>query len=688
MGTSKTSLATLIVTLVLCAVCAVAAARYGALADGHMDAGFPSAFVEAGQEWVPASAGEFFDFPLGRGAFAFGVLGAVVPLMALGMAARPRNLRPGAEHGSSRWLSVKEAAAFGDRKDPYNNIILSKHGRMRLNVTKFDLEHDRNKNVLIIGGPGSGKTRYIIKPCLLQLNASYVVTDPKGTLVVEVGGALAEAGYEVKVLDSADFSRSMHFNPFKYIECAEDIQPLVDCILTNTKPEEGGSNKQDPFWDSMAKLLMVAMTSYMFEALPPEKRTMRTLMKLISLVEAREGDDEYKCPADRIMEAWEIGERPDLKGMDVRQARAIDSLAPAGGWGRPHESSYACRNYSQFRVSAGKTMKSILSTVNSSLWMFGLESLLDLTDYDELDLDSLGGYKDDDLERVAATDPGVLEPGMGTPCGRTKNHPAGQRKTVLFLVMDDAVPTFRFLMATALYLTMTRLKAYADHCPKGSLPIPVMFYLDEFANIGRVANFENFITTIRSRNMAVVPVIQEGAQLEKFYSKEAARIIKGGCATWVYLGGCELETCKEISEIVGDETVDSDNRSKTYSQNNSSGISQQRSGRKLIDPSEVMRISMRKCLVLIKGAYPLLDVKYDLTKHPNYKFMKEHEGFDALRDRNARNYDASGLASARPLPQADFDAIALLMFDPTGSSSVEEALDASMAKLAEHISKS
>lgn len=548
------------------------------------------------------------------------------------------NYRPGEEHGSARWMTPREMKLFGDWDDLDNNIILSRNARMVMKAANFNLERDRNKNVLIIGGPGSGKTRYFVKPNLMQLNSNVWVTDPKGMLPQEVGQMYLDAGYDLRVFNTIDFNLSMHFNPFAYVSAVEDIPPLVDCLVNNVKPPDSG-HSGDPFWEQSEKQLLVALIAYMFEALPfkdvsgKEVRTFRTLNKLLGMIEISEKDENLKSPLDILFEAWETGVAPSaLYSTKVSDAQR-EFIQAGFVQGTPHPDSYAVMEYRKFKVGAGKTLKSILMSVNADLWQFDLPAVLELTDYDEMDLDSLGGLIDEDLMERAKTDPGILNPGMGAPCGKTKHAPNGQRKTALFVAMEDQNTTYNFLIAVLTYLGINRLKNYADNRGGGKLPIPMQFYLDEFANIGKINDFQNVITTIRSRNMAATCVIQSLSQLDSVYGKEEASTIKDGCATWIYIGSCGDETCETISKVIGNSTVNNRNTSKTYAEKNSGSVSEQIVQRQLIDPAEVRKLNPWKCIVMITGVNAFLDDKYLIEEHPRYHMIdpghkagKSHKG--------------------------------------------------------------
>lgn len=582
------------------------------------------------------------------------------------MLANLGNYRPGEEHGSARWATREEIRAFGDVKEADNNVILSRNARMTFKPKGFDLERDRNKNVLILGGPGSGKTRYVIKPNLMQLNSSVWVSDPKGTILPEVGHMFDQAGYDIRTLNTLDFSKSMHFNPFAYIRTQKDIPQLVQCIVQNVKPKDAGK-ASDPFWEQTEKQLLVALVGYMCEALPPADRTFRTLNRLIGMIEISEDSrGDTPSPIDILFSAWETGTMPDTRPRRRSYASPDPGPQEVRGsdlikCGKAHPDSYAVREYKKFKTGAGKTLKSVLMSVHSDLWQFDLEDVLNLTDYDEMDLDHVGG--------VAPDDPSGGEPG---------------RKVAMFVIMDDQDSTYGFLIATLTWLGISRLKSYAD-AHGGKLPIPVQFYLDEFANIGKIADFQQVITTIRSRAMATTLVLQSLSQLDSVYGKDEATIIKDACDSWVYLGGSGVDTCEVLSKKIGNETVNNRNMSKTYAQQRSSSASEQILQRPLMDTAEISKMPRRQCLVMITGTNAFLDDKFRIEDHPRYaKIDPGHKGgrrgrlgpswpaaeFDEpydIREANARRAAERIQLSSRP------------MFDEETMGSMQAAMSAGLA---------
>ena len=595
------------------------AAKYAQLVSASQDP-LGSGLVESLRQCVPAALADP-TFPLTQATVGLGVAGAALPWALWAYSTSRRgNYRPGEEHGSARWVTDAQLAGYADRKEPLDNVILSRRVRLALGRRGFDLEHDKSPNLLVVGGPGSGKTRYVVKPNLMQLNASFVVTDPKGTLLPETAGMFERAGYAVRVLNVMNFENSMHFNPLAYVREQEDIASIVTCLVQNAKPEGAGKG-QDPFWEQMEMQLLRACIAFLVETKPRRDWTMRNVIRMVRLISVDEGNSDAKSDFDRLFDAYRTGSggRSDFP----RECR--DLMPPAGV--RADESSYALVQYDQFRISAGKTLKSIVSTLNSDLGQFSLSKVLDLTDTDDLALDTIGGLYDADLDRRAAWDEGVLRAtagGLGLARGATPGHPGGQRKTILYIVFDDGDSTFNFLVATCLHLCFRVLKSYADRSGErahGRLPIPVQFYLDEFGNLGKVADFRRLITTVRSRNIGITMILQELSQLESVYGKEDANIISGACPCWIYLGATKLETAKTFSEMAGNETVNNRNGSRSYGEHRSSSDSEQIVQRPLITPDEVLKLSPKLELLYVAGAGMARVEKYVIQEHPNYALI-------------------------------------------------------------------
>lgn len=443
--------------------------------------------------------------------------------------------RDGEEHGSSRWATPKDIAPFGDAKDPDNNIILTDNARIRLVSRRFDLSTDTNDNVLVVGGPGTGKTRYYVKPNLLQANASFFVTDPKGTLIREMGGALAELGYEIRAFDTIDFSRSMRFNPIAYIRDEAGVIRFARGIVANTEGE--ADHKGDPYWEKAERLVYTALTAYLVMHCEPADRNLDGLLTLLSLADARD-DPGYMSPLDMVFRELETGERYVRRG----------GASAEGG------------------------------------------SLRDLTSKDELDLAHMG-------------DEGA--------------------KVALFASMSDTDSTFDFLFALLMDTAVSALCAEALEAHGGSLPTTVHFVFDEFANIGRIPDFERTIVVTRSRNIAVSMIAQSLSQLKETYGDNNAETIVNACDTLLYLGGKANETNEEISKMAGKQTVasetQSDSRGAGWTRTVNRGISE----RDLIQPAEVARMPREDALVLVNGCMPLMDRKYRLERHPRSRLLEE-----------------------------------------------------------------
>lgn len=524
-----------------------------------------------------------------------------------------------AEHGTSRWGTRKDAERFEDPTDPYNNIILSATERKALVPKKFDLEADRNNNVLLIGGPGTGKTRYNIKPNLMQLNSSYVVTDPKGTLVPECGtlfcggpdrkipeeclfeakkdlyvydratksrdplkfaGKVVKKGdripYEFKVLNLIDFDKSMKYNPLAYMKTEKDILKLVNVFIQNTNGE--GAQKGEDFWVKCEQLFYTAIFSYLFFECPPSQRNFANVVKLLDMAKVKEEDEDYESPLDLFFKELETGRRYEGKGEFVEV-------------GEPQPEHFALRQYHKFKQSAGKTAKSILISCAARLAPFDIDALRDLLSTDELELDRIG-----------------------------------DRPTVLFVIIPDTDTTFSFIAAMCFYQMFNLLSDHADNECGGKLDVPVQCLFDEFANVGKVPMFDKLITTLRSRGVSVEIVLQNLGQLDRDYDK-AARIIKGGCDTMLYLGGGDPETCKEISERLGKTTIANRSFTRSDGASKSTSVNDQLIARDLMDPAEVERMSRAKCIVQIGGMFAFKSDKYSLESHPRYRYIDPgHKG--------------------------------------------------------------
>ncbi|PHG56086.1 VirD4-like conjugal transfer protein, CD1115 family [Bacillus toyonensis] len=476
-----------------------------------------------------------------------------------------KKYKKGVEHGSAQWGNVeKDLKDMYDEEDQYNNILFSQNTKIRLDDKNAPFKVRRNKNVLIIGGSGSGKTRFMVKPNMLQMNASFVVTDPKGTIVNEIGMALKNIGkYKIKVFNTVKFNKSMRYNPLAYVYNEQDILKLVNTIIVNTEGE--GAKKGEDFWVKAERLLYQAYLSLIVSKFPKEEQHLGTLMDLLSYSTVKEDDENYKNPLDYIFEQLE----------------------------KEDPTHFAVKQYQLYKLAAGKTAKSILISCGARLAPLNIPALRDLLSKDELNLDTLGNKG---------------------------------RKTALFIVVPDTDETFNFIVAIMYAQLFNMLCTIADDRYKGELPTHVRFILDEFANIGKIPNFEKLIATIRSRNISATIILQAFAQLKDIY-KEKASIIDGNCDTSIFLGSKEKTTIKSLSEELGKETINDYNESKTRSNNDSFGQNYSKLGRALMTQDELLTMERDECIVQILGKKPFKDKKYDITKHPRYKFHSQGEKY-------------------------------------------------------------
>ena len=466
-----------------------------------------------------------------------------------------KKYRHGMEYGSARWGTAKDIEPFMAPKFE-DNIILTKTERLMMSNRPPDPKNARNKNVLVVGGSGSGKTRFWLKPNLLQCHSSYVVTDPKGSIVVECGNALLKNGYKLKILNTINFKKSMHYNPFAYVHSEKDILKLVTTLMTNTKGEGSGG---DPFWEKSERLLLTALIAYLHYEAPVEEQNFATLLEMLNTMQVLEDDEEYQNPVDLLFE--ELAKK------------------------KPN--SFAGRQYKLYKLAAGKTAKSILISCGARLAPFDIQELRDLTMYDELQLDTLG-----------------------------------DKKTALFLIMSDTDSTFNFLISMVYTQLFNLLCDKADDVYGGKLPIHVRCLIDECANIGQIPNLEKLVATIRSREISACLVLQARSQLKAIY-KDNADTIVGNMDSQIFLGGSEPGTLKDLSEILGKETIDSFNTSDTRGNSPSYGTSFQKLGHELLSRDELAVLDGGKCILQLRGVRPFLSDKYDLPQHPNYKLTSD-----------------------------------------------------------------
>ena len=486
-----------------------------------------------------------------------GIAGAVILRLAVYMKGKnAKKYRHGMEYGSARWGTPADIAPFMD-KDFFNNIPMTQTERITMASRPKQPKYARNKNILVIGGSGSGKTRFFAKPSLLQCHSSYVVTDPKGTILNEVGKLLERKKYRIKCLNLINFKKSMRYNPLAYIRSEKDILKLVNALIMNTKGE--GEKSSEDFWVKAERLYYSALIGYIWYEAPEEERNFITLLDLINASEAREDDEEYQSPVDILFQQLEEKE-PD---------------------------HFAVKQYRKFKMAAGKTLKSILISCGARLAPFDIKELRDLMETDEMELDTLG-----------------------------------DSKAALFVIISDTDTTFNFVAALMYSQLFNLLCDKADDFYGGRLPVHVRLILAEFANIGQIPNFDKLIATIRSREISASIILQSQSQLKTIY-KDAADTIVGNCDSTLFLGGKEKSTLKEISELLGKETIDSYNQSENRGSQISHGLSYQKLGKELMSQDELAVMDGGKCIFMLRGVRPFLSEKYDLTKHPNYKYTAD-----------------------------------------------------------------
>ena len=482
---------------------------------------------------------------------------AIIRLAVYFKGKNAKKFRKNLEYGSARWGTREDIAPF---MDPVfeNNIILTQTESLMMSNRPKDPKNARNKNVLVIGGSGSGKTRFFVKPQIMQLHSSYVVTDPKGQVVCEVGKLLERNSYKIKIFNTINFKKSMHYNPFAYVHSEKDILKLVTTLMTNTKGEGSGG---DPFWEKSERLLLTALIAYLHYEAPVEEQNFATLLEMLNTMQVLEDDEEYQNPVDLLFE--ELAKK------------------------KPN--SFAGRQYKLYKLAAGKTAKSILISCGARLAPFDIQELRDLTMYDELQLDTLG-----------------------------------DKKTALFLIMSDTDSTFNFLISMVYTQLFNLLCDKADDVYGGKLPIHVRCLIDECANIGQIPNLEKLVATIRSREISACLVLQARSQLKAIY-KDNADTIVGNMDSQIFLGGSEPTTLKDLSEMLGKETIDAFNTSDTRGNSPSYGTTFQKMGHELLSRDELAVLDGGKCILQLRGVRPFLSDKYDLTQHPNYKLTSDYD---------------------------------------------------------------
>ena len=486
-----------------------------------------------------------------------------------------KKYRHGSEYGSARWGNAKDIEPYVAPKFE-DNIILTQTERLTMSSRPKAPKTARNKNVLIVGGSGSGKTRFWIKPNLLQMHSSYVLTDPKGTTVLEVGNAFLKKGYRIKIFNTINFKKSMRYNPFHYIHSEKDILKLVTTLMTNTRGEGKGS---DPFWDKAEKLLLTSLIAYIHYEAPVEEQNFATLLEFLNIMEVREDDEEFQNPVDLMFEDL-AKEKPD---------------------------HFAVRQYRLYKLAAGKTAKSILISCGARLAAFDIAELREITAYDELE----AAFDIAELREITAYDELELDT-------------LGDRKTALFLIMSDTDSTFNFLISMVYTQLFNLLCEKADDVYGGRLPVHVRCLIDECANIGQIPNLEKLVATIRSREISACLVLQAQSQLKALYKDNADTII-GNMDSQIFLGGSENTTLKELAATLGKETIDIYNTSDTRGNSPSFGTSYQKTGHELMSRDELAVMDGGKCILQLRGVRPFLSNKYDLTQHPNYKLTGDYD---------------------------------------------------------------
>ena len=548
----------------------------------HIGQGFTAAFSSAAPSFHPVD-------------LLIGIAGAVIiRLVVYSKQKNAKKYRKGMEYGTARWGTPADIKPFIDPVFE-NNVLLTQTERLMMSNRPKDPKNARNKNILVIGGSGSGKTRFFAKPNIMQLHSSYVITDPKGSLICEVGQLLQRAKYRIKVLNTINFSKSMHYNPFAYLRSEKDILKLVNTIIVNTKGE--GAQSAEDFWVKSERLFYSALIGYIFYEAPEEEKNFTTMLDMINASEAKEDDSEFQSPVDLMFARLE----------------------------EKDPEHFAVRQYKKFLLSAGKTRASILVSCGARLAPFDIRELRELMEYDEMELDTLG-----------------------------------DRKTALFLIMSDTDSTFNFVIAILQAQLFNLLCDKADDVYGGRLPVHVRCILDEFANIGQIPQFDKLIATIRSREISASIILQSQSQLKAIYRDNADTIV-GNCDTMLFLGGKEKTTLKEISEILGKETIDSFNTSENRGKEISHGLNYQKLGKELMTQDEIATMDGGMCILQVRGIRPFFSKKYDITKHPNYKYLSDADkknAFDVeryIRAQRKKKRTPAVVAPEEPFDLYDID---------------------------------
>ena len=515
----------------------------------HLGDGFSAAFSSIAPSFHPAD-------------LLIGIAGAVIVRLIIYVKGKnAKKYRKGMEYGSARWGTAEDIKPYTDPVFE-NNIPLTQTERLTMNSRPKQPKYARNKNILVIGGSGSGKTRFFVKPSLMQMHSSYVVTDPKGTVLIECGKLLQRGGYQIKVLNTINFKKSMKYNPFAYLR--SEILKLVNTIIANTKGD--GEKSGEDFWVKAEKLYYTALIGYIWYEAPDEEKNFTTLLEMINASEAREDDEDFQNPVDLMFERLE----------------------------EKDPEHFAVKQYRKYKLAAGKTAKSILISCGARLAPFDIKELRELMETDEMQLDTIG-----------------------------------DRKTALFVIISDTDDTFNFVVSILYTQLFNLLCDKADDEYGGRLPVHVRCLLDEFANIGQIPKFEKLIATIRSREISASIILQSQSQLKAIY-KDNADTIVGNCDTTLFLGGKEKTTLKEISEILGKETIDSFNTSETRGRELSHGLNYQKLGKQLMTEDEIAVMDGGKCILQLRGVRPFFSDKFDITKHPKYKYLSDADPKNAF----------------------------------------------------------
>ena len=517
----------------------------------NLGEGFTAAFASAAPSFHPAD-------------LLIGIAGAVIIRLAVYLKGKnAKKYRKGIEYGSARWGTAEDIKPYIDPVFE-NNIPLTQTERLTMNSRPKQPKYARNKNILVIGGSGSGKTRFFVKPNLMQMHSSYVVTDPKGTVLVECGKLLQRGGYRIKVLNTINFKKSMKYNPFAYLRSEKDILKLVNTLIANTKGD--GEKAGEDFWVKSERLFYCALIGYIWYEAPEEEKNFTTLLEMINASEAREDDEDFQNPVDLMFERLE----------------------------EKDPEHFAVKQYKKYKLAAGKTAKSILISCGARLAPFDIKELRELMETDEMELDTIG-----------------------------------DRKTALFVIISDTDDTFNFVVSILYTQLFNLLCDKADDEYGGRLPVHVRCLLDEFANIGQIPKFEKLIATIRSREISASIILQSQSQLKAIY-KDNADTIVGNCDTTLFLGGKEKSTLKEISEILGKETIDSFNTSETRGRELSHGMNYQKLGKELMTQDEIAVMDGGKCILQVRGVRPFFSDKFDITRHPKYKYLSDADPKNAF----------------------------------------------------------